>query len=217
MWLKWLSPGMKLERLSTQFETRGFRSRRSLAYVKTEDLDSFFPSPSKLLLAERRVLEAELSNIREENRRKSSQFEPKRLNFVSGQPPSASDHPASSNEMSQSGNVGLAPAPCQSLQFPLDRRAAELSDNLKVLEVKVESARSHLQGEQKALGELPNAHERRGKVCAVCHTAGHNRAKCQKRPCQDVNFCKLKDKHPELQNNIRTLQRDLKQLELGIH
>ena len=113
MWLKSLSPGMKLERLSTQFETRGFRSRRSLAYVKTEDLDSFFPSPSKLLLAERRVLEAELSNIREENRRKSSQFEPKRLNFSSEQHPSASDQPASSNEMSQSGNVGLAPAPCQ--------------------------------------------------------------------------------------------------------
>ena len=55
-WLKSLSPGMKLERLSLQFESRGFRSRRSLAYVKSEDLDSFFPSPDKLLLAERRVL-----------------------------------------------------------------------------------------------------------------------------------------------------------------
>ena len=39
-WLKSLSPGMKLERLSLQFESRGFRSRRSLAYVKSEDLDS---------------------------------------------------------------------------------------------------------------------------------------------------------------------------------
>ena len=59
-WLKSLSPGLKLERLSTQFENRGFRSRRSLAYVKSEDLDAFFPSPDKLLLlAERRVLEAD--------------------------------------------------------------------------------------------------------------------------------------------------------------
>ena len=49
-WLKSLSPGLKLERLSTQFENRGFRSRRSLAYVKSEDLDAFFPSPDKLLL-----------------------------------------------------------------------------------------------------------------------------------------------------------------------
>ena len=32
-------------------------------------------------------------------------------------------------------------------------------------------------------------------------------------PCTDVNLCKLKDKHPELQNAIRTLQRDLKELE----
>ena len=49
-WLKSLSPGLKLERLSTQFENRGFRSRRSLAYVKSEDLDGFFPSPDKLII-----------------------------------------------------------------------------------------------------------------------------------------------------------------------
>ena len=49
LWLKSLSPGMRLETLSPQFEVRGFRSRRSLSYVKSEDLDSFFPSPDKLL------------------------------------------------------------------------------------------------------------------------------------------------------------------------
>ena len=54
---------MKLERLSPEFENRGFHSRRSLAYVKSKDLDLFFPSPDKLLLAERRLLEAELKNI----------------------------------------------------------------------------------------------------------------------------------------------------------
>ena len=32
-------------------------------------------------------------------------------------------------------------------------------------------------------------------------------------PCHDVNICKLKDKHPELLNDIRTIQRDLKELE----
>ena len=61
IWLKSLSPSMKLERLSPEFENRGFRSRRSLAYVKSEDLDSSFPSPDKLLLAERRLLKAELT------------------------------------------------------------------------------------------------------------------------------------------------------------
>ena len=49
-WLKSFSPGMKLERLSLQFETKGFRWQRSLASVKMEDLDSFFPFPDKLLI-----------------------------------------------------------------------------------------------------------------------------------------------------------------------
>ena len=81
-WLKSLSPGLKLECLSTQFENRGFRSRRSLAYVKSEDLDAFFPSPDKLLLAERRVLEAELENIRSGTASRSTGLEPKRLKMT---------------------------------------------------------------------------------------------------------------------------------------
>ena len=86
----------------------------------------------------------------------------------------------------------------RTIQSPLDRRAAELSENLKLLEVQVKSAKSHLQGKQKSFEELPNIHERRGKVCAICYTSGHNRTNCKKIPCNDVNTCKLKDKHPEL-------------------
>ena len=82
LWLKSLSPSMKLEWLSPEFETRGFRSRRSLAYVQTEDLDSFFPSPTKLLLAESRLLEAELNKIKAENNGQSTQREPKQLNVL---------------------------------------------------------------------------------------------------------------------------------------
>ena len=59
----------------------GFRSRRSLAYVKSEDLDSFFPSPDiKLLLAERCVLEGELNDIKTETHcqpNQCSHLEPK--------------------------------------------------------------------------------------------------------------------------------------------
>ena len=82
LWLKSLSPRLKMERLSPQFENRGFRSRRSLAYVKPDDLDAFFPSPSKLLLAERRILDAELNDIKAENHRQPTQLEPKRLNVM---------------------------------------------------------------------------------------------------------------------------------------
>ena len=81
-WLKSLSPTLKLERLSTQFESRGFRSRGSLEYVKSEDLDAFFPSPDKLLLSERRVLEAELENIRSGTAPRSTGLEPKRLKMT---------------------------------------------------------------------------------------------------------------------------------------
>lgn len=209
-WLKSLSPGMKLERLSVQFESRGFRSRRSLAYVKSEDLDSFFPSPDKLLLAERRVLEAELSSIKTE----SGHLEPKRLNMTqitSSAPQQRS--PEAAINVSFEANATTSNQSPRTIQSPLDRRAAELSENLKLLEVQVESAKSHLQGKQKSLEELPNIHERRGKVCAICHTSGHNRTNCKKIPCNDVNTCKLKDKHPELLADIRTLQRELKELE----
>ena len=78
--------------------------------------------------------------------------------------------------------------------------------------MQVESAKSHLQGKQKALEDLPNVHERRGKVCAICH----NRTNCKKIPCNDVNTCKLKDKHPELLADIRTLQRELEELEKSL-
>ena len=159
---------MKLERLSPQFETRGFRSRRSLVYVKTEDLDSFFPSPCKLLLAERRILEAELNNIKAENHQQPTRLEPKRLDIT----PRASaeelvrEIPQPYVPETAADNSGLAIAPNQS---PLDRRALELSENLKLLEVQLESAKSHLQGKKKALDNLPKAHERCMKVCAICH------------------------------------------------
>ena len=177
-------------------------------------MDSFFPFPGKLLLAERRIPDAELNNIKAENHQQPTRLEPKLLNII----PSASTAEKPTRETPQprlpkaaADNTGLAIVPNQS---PLDRRALEMSENLKVLEVQVESAKRHLQGKQRAVDDLPKAHERRGKVCAVCHTSGHNRAKCNKIPCDNVNFCKLKDKHPELMNDIRTLQRDLKELEL---
>lgn len=99
------------------------------------------------------------------------------------------------------------------IQSPLDRTAAELSENRKLPEVQVESAKSHLQGKQITLEDLPNVYEKRGKVCANCHTPGHNRTNFKKSSCNDVTSCKLKGKHPELLANIRTSQRELKELE----
>lgn len=63
-WLKTISSGLQLERLATEFEIRGFTTRKSLKYVEKNDLDTFFPSPEKLLLAEKRILETEIENLK---------------------------------------------------------------------------------------------------------------------------------------------------------
>ena len=215
-WLKSLSPGLKLERLSTEFENRGFRSRRSLAYVKSEDLDAFFPSPDKLLLAERRVLEAELENIRSAAAPRSTGLEPKRLKMAQNLESNAYAANCSAQTPDSSvygGFVSRSESTQVKTHSSLDRRALDLTENLQILLVQIESAKQQLEKKRKEMKELPDAHDRRGKVCATCHKSGHNKARCTNHPCTDVNLCKLKDKHPELQNDIRILQRDLKELE----
>ena len=217
-WLKSLSPGLKLERLSTQFENRGFRSRRSLAYVKSEDLDAFFPSPDKLLLAERRVLEAELGNIRSGTAPRSTGLEPKRLKMTQNLESNAyagnsSAQTPDTNFYGGFSSKSESSATQVKTHSSLDRRALEHTENLQILVVQIESAKQQLEKKRKEIEELSDVHERRGKVCATCHKSGHNKARCTNHPCTDVNLCKLKDKHPELQNDIRTLQRDLKELE----
>ena len=62
-WLKNLPGGLHLERCSQQFESRGFRTLGSLKYIRPGDIDAFFPSPEKLLLAEKRILESEIKAI----------------------------------------------------------------------------------------------------------------------------------------------------------
>ena len=42
----------------------------------------------------------------------------------------------------------------------LDRRAVELSENVTLLEVRVESATSHLEGKQQASKDLPAANDK---------------------------------------------------------
>ena len=155
LWLKPLSPSIKLQWLLPEFETRGFRSRRSLAYVQTEDLDLFFPSPTKLLLAERRILEAEFKKIKAENNGQSTTWAKTtecstkfkhcwRLMRATSQPylPEAAT--------SSTGPINPIP---QTFHSPLDRRAIELSENLKLLKVQVQSAKSPLQGKQKVLDD----------------------------------------------------------------
>ena len=62
-WLKNLPGGLRLEKCSKEFESRGFQSLSSLKYLHPGDIDAFFPSPDKLLLAEKRILETKIKVV----------------------------------------------------------------------------------------------------------------------------------------------------------
>ena len=62
-WLKNLPGDLKLEKCGKEFESRGFHTLESLKYLSPGDIDAFFPSPEKPLLAEKRILESEIKAI----------------------------------------------------------------------------------------------------------------------------------------------------------
>ena len=62
-WLKSLPGGLGLEKCSRVFESRGFVTPSSLKHLRSGDIDAFFPSPEKLLLAEKHVLESEIKGM----------------------------------------------------------------------------------------------------------------------------------------------------------
>lgn len=84
LWLRSISNGLGLERLAVEFESWGFRKTSSLKYIRSSDLDVLFPSPHKLLLAEKRIIETELEQLkRQENPGRKAQTLPPRELFPS--------------------------------------------------------------------------------------------------------------------------------------
>ena len=62
-WLKNLPGDLNLEKCGKEYENRRFHTLESLKYLRPGDIDAFFPSPEKLLLAEKRILESEIKAI----------------------------------------------------------------------------------------------------------------------------------------------------------
>jgi len=58
---------LNLERLAKEFELRGFSTHQSLKYLQKEDLDAFFSSQLKFLLVENRILQVEITKLKEPN------------------------------------------------------------------------------------------------------------------------------------------------------
>ena len=226
-WLKSLPGGLHLERCSKEFEIRGFKTLSSLKYLQTGDIDAFFPSPEKLLLAEKRILECEIKAIVDtENKR--FPLKPVELSqrFKSNSGTSANSiysafpsHlpatlPTAMNSLppvlattTAARNVG-SPA-----NAPLERKAAEMKDNVLVLEVQISSASGELQKLKAQQDEFMPLAAVRGRICNRCHQAGHMKTTCKERPCESINNCKIREKHPEFKNKISSLQAELKDLQ----
>lgn len=54
---------------------------------------------------------------------------------------------------------------------------------------------------------------RSGGICNRCHQSGHTKTSCKARPCESGNNCKIREKHPEIKNQISSLQAELKALQ----
>ena len=66
LWLCSISNGLGLERLAKEFESRGFRKTSYLKYIRSSDLGVLLPSPHKLLLAEKKIIESKLEQLKQQ-------------------------------------------------------------------------------------------------------------------------------------------------------
>ena len=222
-WLSYISQGLNLQRLAPESERRGFRTKHSLKYMAQNDLDIIINSPDKMLLAERRILEKELEEI------KKPPLQPKEL-F-----PSVYTGPF--QVVNSAVAVGsLAPSvPCSSVSADvadtsyddksagsdgtghpsyLEKKGAELTENLSFIQTQLTSAIDQLEAVRNRYEEASSkANGRRGKVCTKCHMPGHNKARCLKPPCEDMNSCGASERHPESKNESVELQRLIKDLQ----
>ena len=62
---------LSLEKFSRVFGSHGFLTLSLSKYVRPGDINAFFPSPEKLLLAEKRILESEIKGIVETESRRT--------------------------------------------------------------------------------------------------------------------------------------------------
>ena len=238
LWLRSISNGLGLERLAEDFESRGFRKTSSLKYIRSSDLDVLFPSPHKLLLAEKRIIETELEQLkRQENPGQKAQTLPPRELFPStsqgsressvSSPTQASNLVLFNNVYSAVTNTGTvsaniesetaeekkAPQVCNQTSSYLQKRETELKQDSELLAAQILSVRDLLTEKTRAFENYENGSTGRQKLCTLCHTAGHNKNKCSNGPCKGISFCNNRDKHPEVRAEIQELKKVVKDLE----
>ena len=154
-WRKNLPGDLKLENCSKKFESRGFHTLGSLKYLRPGDIDAFFPSPEKLLLAEKRILESEIKAIVDPESKRTP-LRPLELSQRFNRFSEMNCYAASSYD-SQMTPSNLSPlldilpptittTPCNTTEFSIagDQENKPL-ENLLVPEVQISSASGELQ------------------------------------------------------------------------
>ena len=215
-WLKNLPGGLHLEKCCKEFESRGFHTLGSLKYLRPGDIDAFFPSPEKLLLAEKRILESEINAIVNQESKRTP-LRPLELsqgfNSFSGK-----NYDAAHSYDSQMSPSNLSPLldispPTITTTPPLDRKKIEMKESLLVLEVQISSASGELQKLKAEQDKLTPLAAIRGRICNRCHQSSHTKTTCKSRPCESINNWKIREKHPEIKAKISSLQAELKELQ----
>lgn len=220
-WLSSISHGLNLERLAPEFERRGFLSKHSLKYMAQNDLEIIINSPDKLLLAEKRILEKELEEL------KKPPLQPKELFPVpyTGSLQVVNNH-INSAVVGSSSNVSVEGAGAslekqsaanestqQSTSY-LEKKGGELTENLSIIQTQIRSATDQLETVRNQYEQASSkANGRRGKLCTRCHRPGHYKGRCTNPPCTDMNSCGASEKHPESRSEITELQKLIKELQ----
>ena len=227
-WLCSISNGLELERLAGEFESRGFRTVDSLKYIKSPDLDVLFPSPHKLMMAEKRIIESEIEKVKG---LKSGQSPPRQLfpalprqvsydqtpTFTS---PSAGNFvflnntsihktfrlTAKSSEEAGFGEVTEPQVSTQPASY-LKRREDYLKHENDLLAAQIQSANDVLEMKTREFENYGSGSTERKKLCSACHLPGHNKNKCRNAPCKGIDFCHNRDKHPEFRAEIQDLKK----------
>ena len=143
-WPKNLPGNLNLEKHSKEFESHGFHTLESLKYLWPGHIDAFFPSPEKLLLAEKCTLESEIKVIVDAKSKRPLELSQRFNSFSEINCCAASSY---NSQMSPSNLFRLldillptiTTTPCKTMESsiaggqenkPLDRKRNEMKENL---------------------------------------------------------------------------------------
>ena len=95
----------------------------------------------------------------------------------------------------------------------LKRREDYLKHENDLLAAQIQSANDVLEMKTREFENYGSGSIERKKLCSACHLPGHNKNKCRNAPCKDIDFCHIRDKHPEFRAEIQDLKKVVTELE----